>query len=165
LAALGLASAIAVGTSLADGSQAVAGELTARDSAFAMLTAINVRPPQSAVCHRVDEVSAALFPSQAVVGYDFAGADADRLALAMDPPPPSATRAVAAASQAGAEASLIRVVLLFQTREAIAFEFGADGCHSMTRDLGLDEMGRVFEQAGVRAPFGATFYQSSGRAI
>jgi hypothetical protein len=158
-AALAVAAAVAVG----GGPAVSAAELSARNSAF---TTINVPVPRSAPCHRIDEVNAALFPNQPVVGYDFAGSDAGRLAAALEPPVGGNGRpAGAALASPVAETALIRVVLLFQTREAVAFQFGADGCHAMTRDLGLDEMGRVFDQAGVRAPFGSTYFQGTGRAI
>ncbi len=123
----------------------------ARASGGAMLTAINVRTTSSA-CHRLDEVNAALFAGRQPVGYDFAGADAGKLDRAMGAPP-------------GAEVAVIRVVLLYGSREAIAFQFGGDGCHVMTRDMRIDEMGAVFERAGVDAPFGSTYYQGTGRAI
>jgi hypothetical protein len=122
--------------------------------AWGLLSAVNVRVTQPAACHHVDEVNAALFPWQQPVGYDFAGADAGKLNTAMS-----------AELRAPGEVSVIRVVLLFSTREAIAFQFGADGCHVMTLDMRIEDMGALFDRAGVSAPFGSTYYQGTGRAI
>ena len=110
-------------------------------------------------CHHVEEVSAALFPRQSVVGYDFTGGDAGKLGQAMD------AAVSGSAHAAPPPATLVRLVLLFSTREAIAFQFGSDGCHVMTLDLNLEDMGNLFDKAGVRAPFGSTYYQSTDRAI
>jgi hypothetical protein len=129
-----------------------------------LLSAINVRAAPTAQCHKVDEVSAALFPRQAVVGYDFTGVDAGKLGQAMDAAVGGAG-ANGGTIHAAAGAALVRLVLLYSTREAIAFQFGSDGCHFMTLDLTLEEMGTLFDKAGVRAPFGPTYYQGTGRAI
>jgi hypothetical protein len=135
--------------------------------ATGLLSVINVRAT-TAQCHKVDEVSAALFPRQSVIGYDFSGGDAGKLGQAMD----AAVAAMATSNTSGvsahagtAGATLVRLVLLYATQEAIAFQFGSDGCHFMTLDLDLDDMGALFDRAGVRAPFGSTYYQSTGRAI
>ena len=127
-----------------------------------LLSAINVRVAPTP-CHKVDEVSAALFPRQTVIGYDFTGGDAGRLGQAMDAA--VTANAAGAVHAATTSTALVRLVLLYSTREAIAFEFGSDGCHVMTLDLNLEDMGNLFDKAGVRAPFGSTYYQLTGRAI
>jgi len=129
---------------------------TSTPASNGLLSAINVRVAPTP-CHKVDEVSAALFPRQTVIGYDFTGGDAGRLGQAMD--------AAVTASATPASTTLVRLVLLYATREAIAFQFGSDGCHVMTLDLNLEDMGTLFDKAGVRAPFGSTYYQLTGRAI
>jgi hypothetical protein len=106
-------------------------------------------------CHRADEIRPVLFPKEQLVAYDFTGADASKLKNVMD----IVTQAVAPA------ASLVRLVLLPDTDEAIAFQFGADGCHTATLDLNWSQMALVFESAGVHAPFGSTYYQTPGVAI
>jgi len=126
----------------------------AAESASALLRSVNVQS-SSSVCHRVDEVNGALFPSQHVVGYDFSGSDASKLKKQMD----------GVVEAAAPDATLIRVVLVPAADEAIAFQFGNDGCHTLTVDLDLRHMGQLFESAGVRAPFGETYYQITGRAI
>ena len=125
-----------------------------------LLSAINVRIAPSAQCHRLDEVSAALFPRQSVVGYDFTGGDAGKLGQAMD-----AAIGGSGPGAHGTSPAVVRLVLLYSTREAIAFQFGSDGCHVMTLDLNLEDMGNLFDKAGVRAPFGPTYFQATGRAI
>jgi hypothetical protein len=107
------------------------------------------------VCHKVDEVNATLFPKQQIVAYDFKGDDAGRLKSAMD----------GVSKNRAPVASLVRLVLVLSTDEAFAFQFGADGCRTNTVVLDVHGMASVFENAGVAAPFGATFYQLTGRAI
>src|SRR4051794_34298073 len=65
--------------------------------AMGLLSVINVRAT-TAQCHRVDEVSAALFPRQSVIGYDFTGGDAGKLGQAMD----AAVAAMTATNAGGA---------------------------------------------------------------
>ena len=102
-----------------------------------------------AVCHKVDEVQSALFPKMIVAAYDFSGADASKLKGALDEVTERDTPAV----------TLVRLVLIPATDEALAFQFGMDGCHTVTLELNFAAMGVVFEEAGVDAPFGRTFYQ------
>ena len=141
--------ALAVAFVLAAAFPASAGE-----SARTLLSSINVPPPQPRECHRAQEVSAALFPQQKVIGYDFAGAEAERLSNAM--------RLVLQTK--APDASLIRVVLNLGNYETIAFQFDGDGCHLMTIGLEFEEMMEVFDAAGVIAPFGPT-YSRIERAI
>jgi hypothetical protein len=123
-------------------------------STEAVLRNLNAQP-QSVACHTIDEFDGDLFPMQEVVGYDFTGADASSLKRAMDE----------LIEEAAPEASLIRIVLVHTADEALAFQFGADGCYTTMLDLGFEEMGGVFVDAGVPAPFGPTFYQLTGRSI
>ena len=62
-------------------------------------------------------------------------------------------------------ATLVRLVLLPATNEAMAFEFGDAGCHTVTLALDSAAMSIVFETAGVSAPFGRTFYQLPALSI
>jgi hypothetical protein len=130
------------------------GSAAAGDTARALLSRVNVQVPQP-VCHTVDEVNVGLFPRQQVIGYDFAGADAGRLSREL-------RTAVAAASP---DAALIRLVLIFSADEALAFQFGSDGCHIMTVDLDVRAMGLVFERADVAAPFGSTWSRLLDRVL
>jgi hypothetical protein len=156
IAAMAIAAALCGGRAATAADAAGAGTAPAA-SAAALLTTINVRaaPAPLATCHRIDEVNAGLFPRTEVIGYDFSGADAHALGEAMD----------ATIRTVGPDAATIRLVLLFATREAIAFRFGGDGCHTMTVDFEIEKMHLVFERAGVQAPFGSTYYQLSDRAI
>jgi hypothetical protein len=129
--------------------QAIAGE--ASQSLFS--TTHNAS--KNGVCHRVDEVKSSLFPKMDVAAYDFTGADAGKLHQALDqvaehPAPP---------------ATLVRLVLVPAMDEALAFQFGADGCHTVTLALDFGAMASVFETAGVAAPFGKTFYQLPAMSI
>jgi hypothetical protein len=127
---------------------------TAGEVPRSLLPTTNVSVTQSSVCHRVDEVNAALFPQQRIIGYDFAGTDARNI-----------SQAIRALDDEGApEAATVRVVLVLATYETIAFQFGADGCHVMTIRLEFDEMMQVFERAGVTPPFGPT-YSKIDRAL
>jgi hypothetical protein len=127
----------------------------AAEPARVLLSRINVQVPQPAVCHTVEEVNLALFPRQQVIGYDFVGSDAARLSREMG----------AAVKAAAADASLIRLVLIFSADEALAFQFGKDGCHLMTVDLAVREMALVFERADVAAPFGSTWSRLLDRVL
>lgn len=147
--------ALAAEATTAPGAAVQMSVVATRPTGGAMLATLNVPAPPSAPCHQVDEVNAALFAGRQPVGYDVAGADAGRLSSALN----------ADAAAAFADVSVIRVVLLFSTREAIAFQFGSNGCHVITRDMRIDEMGDAFDRAGVYAPFGPTYYQGIGRAI
>jgi hypothetical protein len=129
---------------------AIAGETAHR----ALLSNINVQVPSSGTCRRPDDVNAALFPQQKVIGYDFSGSEAGRLSHAM--------RTVL--QMPAPDAALIRVVLNLGNYETIAFQFGTDGCHIMTLGLEFDEMMDIFDAAGVIAPFGPT-YSRIERAI
>ena len=51
------------------------------------------------------------------------------------------------------EASLVRVVLLPREERAVAFQFDADGCQTVTLDLDVVSMEAVFATARVAAPF------------
>jgi hypothetical protein len=135
--------------------------LTARTAAAAepatattLLSSINVRATSSTVCHRVEEVNAALFPGQQVIGYDFAGAEAAQLSQAMRED-----------VEAAPEAALVRVILILGNYEAIAFQFGSDGCHLMTADFAIEEMEAAFQRAGLLPPFGQTFSRMLDRVI
>jgi hypothetical protein len=108
-----------------------------------------------AVCHKVDEVQSALFPKMTVAAYDFSGADAKKLKGALDEVTERDAPAV----------TLVRLVLLPATNEALAFQFGMDGCHTVTLELNFEAMEGVFDQAGVDAPFGRTFYQLPALSI
>jgi hypothetical protein len=132
----------------------LANQPAAAETASALLRSLNAQST-SLVCHKVDEVNEALFPSEHVVGYDFSGTDAAKLKKQMD----------GVVEVAAPDASLIRLVLVPAANEAIAFQFGKDGCHTLTLDLDVREMGKLFESAGVGAPFGATYYQITGRSI
>jgi hypothetical protein len=111
--------------------------------------------PAKAVCHRVDDVKSTLFPKMEVAAYDFTGADAGKLHAALDD----------VAEHAAPPAALVRLVLVPANDEALAFQFGADGCHTVTLALNFGAMAGVFETAGVAAPFGKTFYQLPSMAI
>jgi hypothetical protein len=106
-------------------------------------------------CQKVDDVNASLFPEEPIVGYDFKGDEARRLTRAME----------GISKDHPSSASVVRLVLVLATGEAFAFQFGADGCKSVTIVLDAEDMESLFEKAGVTAPFGATFYQIIGRAI
>jgi hypothetical protein len=107
-------------------------------------------------CHHVDEVKSTMFPDQDIVAYDFKGADASKLKGVMD----------VVSKKPMPEATLVRLVLVPKTGDAFAFQFGADGCATATL-MGLDfsHMATVFDNAGVHAPFGSTYYQMTGQAI
>jgi hypothetical protein len=102
-----------------------------------------------AVCHKVDAVKGDLFPRTQIAAYDFTGADAGKLKIALDD----------ISEQVAPSAALVRLVLLPLTDEALAFQFGPDGCHTVTFGATFSEMATVFEAAGVSAPFGRTYYQ------
>jgi hypothetical protein len=132
-----------------------AGSVAAAEVARGLLTRVNVHLPQPAVCHTVEEVNLALFPRQQIIGYDFAGSDATRLSRAMR----------GAVQGTPPDAALIRLVLIFSADEALAFQFGSDGCHMMTVDLAVREMALVFERADVAAPFGSTWSRLLDRVL
>jgi hypothetical protein len=135
---------------------AVAGRgAVAAEPGRVLLSKINVQPPPSAVCHTVDEVNLGLFPRQQVIGYDFAGDEAGKLSQAIH----------GNVKAAPADAALIRLVLIFSADEALAFQFGSDGCHLMTVDLDVREMALVFERAEVAAPFGSTWSRLLDRVL
>jgi hypothetical protein len=113
------------------------------------LFSTTVEPSGPGVCHKVDEVQSTLFPKMTVAAYDFSGADANKLKGALDEVTERNAPAVA----------LVRLVLIPDTDEALAFQFGMDGCHTVTLALNFAAMEVVFEEAGVAAPFGRTFYQ------
>jgi hypothetical protein len=125
----------------------------ANDAARSLLASSISATPQD--CYTADQIKAVLFPRQQIVAYDFTGVDAARLKDVMD----------VVATEVAPSAALVRVVLVPATNEAMAFQFGVDGCHTVTLDLDWSQMSRVFQSAGVAAPFGATFYQSPGIAI
>jgi hypothetical protein len=131
-----------------------AGWAAASDASRALLASSTSQPVPSG-CHKADEIKPVLFPKQQVVAYDFTGPDADKLKNVMD----------VVSAQVAPTAALVRVVLVPSTNEAMAFQFDANGCHTVTIDLDWTQMSHVFESAGVAAPFGPTFYQSPGIAI
>jgi hypothetical protein len=118
------------------------------------LLARSVASSKSAVCRVVDEVEPALFSGEFIAAYDFTGASAEKLQQVMD----------VGASSAAPKAAVIHLVLVPATDEAIAFQFGTDGCHTGTLQMDFAGMALVFEKAGVHAPFGPTFYQLPGAA-
>lgn len=125
----------------------------ANDAARSLLASTSSAAPTA--CYTADQIKAVLFPREQIVAYDFTGGDAAKLKNVMD----------VVASEVAPNAALVRVVLVPDTNEAIAFQFGNDGCHTVTLDLDWAQMSRVFQSAGVAAPFGPTFYQSPGIAI
>ncbi len=107
------------------------------------------------VCHKVEEVKATLFPKMTVAAYDFSGADAGKLRGALEN----------MTEHEAPDVTLVRLVLIPATDEAIAFQFGMDGCHTITLELNFKAMRVVFDNAGVDAPFGSTFYQMPALSI
>jgi hypothetical protein len=112
-------------------------------------------PAKAAGCYRPDDLQSKLFPNQDIVAYDFKGTDASKLKNVMD----GVSKAVTS------DVILVRVVLVPATDDAFAFQFGADGCRTAMIGLDFSHMSTLFESAGVSPPFGATFYQITGRAI
>lgn len=108
-----------------------------------------------AVCHKVDEVKATLFPRLTVAAYDFTGADAGKLKGALED----------ITERDAPDVALVRLILIPATDEALAFQFGMDGCHTITLALNFKAMRVVFDHAGVDAPFGSTFYQLPALSI
>jgi hypothetical protein len=135
---------------------AVGSHADAREVGSAMLSKINASGTPSGTCHRVDEVNVGLFPRQQIIGYDFRGGDAANLGRAMD-----ALSDVAPSP----EPAVIRVILVLGTYEAIAFEFGDDGCHITTVDLEIEQMVGAFERAGMAPPFGLNWSRMTDRVV
>ncbi len=129
----------------------------ALETGHAMLSKINIPgPSQPSACHRVDEVGTGLFPRQQIIGYDYKGGEAAKLSRAMD--------ALSEVSESP-DPDFIRVILVLGTYEAIAFEFGSDGCHTTTVDFEIEQMVKAFEHAGLAPPFTTTFSRMSDRAV
>ena len=147
--ALGLSLAIAFAV---DGlwSTAQAGQ----SEASRALLAANLDPSKAAVCHRVEEIRPALFAGRDITAYDFTGETARKLKQVMD----------AVIEQPVPDASLVHVVV-GGTKQALAFLFGTDGCHTVTLDLDLTAMDAVFASAGVPSPFDAKLARLNGVAI
>jgi len=116
---------------------------------------LNAVPAKTSTCYKADDLQPKLFPNEDIVAYDFQGADASKLKNVMDGVSKATTP----------DATLVRVVLVPATNDAFAFQFGADGCRTGMVGLDFRRMSTLFESAGVAPPFGATFYQITGRAI
>ena len=119
------------------------------------LLAANLDPSKSAVCHRVEEIRPALFAGRDITAYDFSGETARKLKQVMD----------AVIEQPVPDASLVHVVVVGGTKQALAFLFGTDGCHTVTLDLDLAAMDAVFASAGVPSPFDPKLARLNGVAI
>jgi hypothetical protein len=100
-------------------------------------------PSSPAACHKAAEVKPALFPNQQTVTHDFSGAEADKLKPVM----------AALIEQPVPEAALIRVVFLPEAQRAWAFQFGADGCHTVTLALDVPSLEMVFATARMPSLF------------
>jgi hypothetical protein len=119
------------------------------------LLAANLDPAKTAECHRVNEVTPALFGGRDITAYDFTGESARKLKQVMD----------SVVEQAVPDASLIHLVVVRGTDHALAFLFGRDGCHTVTVELDLASMDTVFANAGVAAPFDKGLQRLNGIAI
>jgi len=131
-------------------------------SPFAMATeasrallAANLDPSKTAECHRVTEVTPALFGGRDITAFDFTGESARKLKQVMD----------SVVEQAVPDASLIHLVVVRGKDHALAFLFGRDGCHTVTIDLDLASMDAVFANAGVAPPFDKGLQHLNGIAI
>jgi hypothetical protein len=143
-------------TTLAAGLSGGSGAAAREAAGNALLSKVNVGATAAGTCHRVDEVNVGLFPRQQIIGYDYKGGEAAKLSRAMDE-----------LSDVGGspDPAYIRVILILATYEAIAFEFGNDGCHITTVDLEIEQMVQAFERAGMAPPFGTTWSRMTDRVV
>jgi hypothetical protein len=124
------------------------------EASRALLSA-NINASKAAACHRVEEIKPVLFAARDITAYDFTGETARKLKAVME----------AMLEQAAPDAPLIHVVVVSGSNEALAFLFGANGCHTVTVDLDLASMDAVFANAGVTAPFDRQLARLNGVAI
>jgi len=117
------------------------------------LLAQNSSPSADAgACYGPAEVKPEVFPDRPVVMHDFTGSQAGKLSGVI----------AALVEQAVPPAALVMLVLPSDSGQALAFEFAADGCHTVTLTLDLASMAAVFQTAGVAAPFDAPFSRAAG---